>query len=178
MNPVTKFEAVGIFLSVAVMAIALVLIRFNTDTFATTLESAESESQVGTVVVASDETTIEDRITDSVGIDGKLNDLVVDDVRVGTGKSVVSGDTITVHYKGTLRDGTQFDSSYLRGEPYTFTIGTGKVIEGWDTGLLGMKVGGERILVVPPEMAYGNAQVGVIPAQSPLIFAVELLKIN
>ena len=72
----------------------------------------------------------------------------------------------------------KFDSSYERGEPFSFTLGKGTVIEGWEKGLIGMKVGGQRILAIPSAMAYGNRQVGPIPANSPLVFTIELVKIN
>ena len=77
------------------------------------------------------------------------------DVVVGTGKAAASGDSIVVNYSGYLADGTEFDSSINRGQPFTFTLGQGQVIKGWDEGLVGMKVGGERKLVIPPDLAYG-----------------------
>jgi FK506-binding protein 2 len=85
-----------------------------------------------------------------------------------------------VHYKGTLTSGKVFDSSYNRSEPLEFTVGQGQVIQGWDKGLLGMKVGEKRKLTIPPQLAYGNKAVGgdLIPANSTLIFETELVKIN
>lgn len=100
------------------------------------------------------------------------------EITVGTGQEAKNGDTVTVHYVGTLEDGTQFDSSRDRGEPFQVTIGTGGVIAGWEEGLQGMRVGGTRKLVVPPELGYGAQAVGdVIPANSTLIFEIELLSI-
>ncbi len=174
MGPFSKFEAIGIFSAVAVMAVSLAVVRFSTDTFAL---APKSETQVATIVT-SDESATEKAIADSVGADAELKKLVVDDVRIGSGVAVETGDTVTVQYVGTLRDGTKFDDSYLRGEPFTFTVGAGMVIAGWDQGLVGMKVGGERILVIPADLAYGNRQVGPIPANSPLIFKIELLAIE
>jgi len=104
--------------------------------------------------------------------------LTYQDFVVGKGQEVKSGDTITVHYKGTLENGTQFDSSYDRKEPFTVQIGVGKVIEGWDLGIIGMKVGGKRILTIPPSLGYGNEQMGSIPPNSTLIFQVELMAIK
>lgn len=96
----------------------------------------------------------------------------------GTGdQTVQSGDSITVDYTGILEDGTQFDSSVGR-EPFTFDIGQGQVIQGWDQGLLGMKVGEERKLTIPSNMAYGSSGVGSIPPNSTLIFTVKLISIN
>jgi FKBP-type peptidyl-prolyl cis-trans isomerase len=105
-------------------------------------------------------------------------ELKIEDTQVGTGEAVVeSGDTVVIHYKGTLEDGTQFDSSYDRGEPFQTEIGVGAVIEGWDKGVLGMKVGGRRHLVIPPSMGYGNQDIPGIPANSTLLFDVELVEI-
>jgi FKBP-type peptidyl-prolyl cis-trans isomerase len=176
MSPITKYEAVGIFLSIAVMAIALSIIRFKTDTFLT--EDIGGNDNSATVVVSGDESSLRDALTENVTNDGTLTGLIIDDVKRGTGEEVQKGDTVSVNYIGTLRDGTQFDNSYVRGEPFSFTVGDGKVIEGWDKGVIGMQEGGERILVIPADMAYGNRQVGPIPPNSPLVFAIELLSIE
>lgn len=102
----------------------------------------------------------------------------MEDTTVGTGEEAVSGKTITVHYTGTLKDGTKFDSSVDRKEPFTFVLGAGQVIKGWEQGFAGMKVGGKRKLTIPSELAYGNNAVGAIPANSTLIFEVELLGVK
>lgn len=99
----------------------------------------------------------------------------VEEVAVGTGPIAEPGDTLSVHYVGTLTDGRVFDSSLDRNVPFSFTLGVGQVIRGWDEGLIGMRVGGKRLLTVPPEYGYGNQGVGAIPPNSTLIFAVELL---
>jgi FKBP-type peptidyl-prolyl cis-trans isomerase len=103
--------------------------------------------------------------------------LVIEDLVVGTGATAVIGDTVTVHYVGTLTNGTKFDSSYDRGQPYPFQIGAGRVIAGWEQGVPGMKVGGKRRLTIPPSLAYGNQTVGSIPPNSTLIFDIDLLSI-
>lgn len=100
------------------------------------------------------------------------------DVVVGTGAEAVAGKKVTVHYVGTLENGTVFDASTQRGQPFTFTLGVGQVIQGWDEGVAGMKVGGKRHLVIPAEKAYGDRAVGSIPAGSTLIFEVELLGVE
>ena len=108
-----------------------------------------------------------------------MTEFKIETLEDGGGDQVVkSGDTITVHYTGTLVDGTKFDSSVDRGEPFTFTIGSGQVIQGWEQGFSGMKVGEKRRLTIPPEMGYGDRAVGSIPANSVLIFEVELISIS
>ena len=107
-------------------------------------------------------------------------ELKIDDEVVGTGAEAKAGDSVTVHYVGTLTNGTIFDASRNHGTSgFTFTLGAGQVIKGWDMGVAGMKVGGKRKLTIPAELAYGNRAVGgVIPANSDLIFTVELLKVG
>ncbi len=97
----------------------------------------------------------------------------------GSGDKIVqNGDNIEINYLGTLVDGTKFDSSYDRGQPFSTQIGVGKVIEGWDKGVIGMKVGEKRKLTIPPKLGYGETPIGNIPANSTLIFEVELVSIK
>lgn len=108
-----------------------------------------------------------------------MADLIIDDIEVGEGAEAVSGKQIMVHYTGTLEDGTKFDSSLDRSQPFGFNLGAGQVIQGWDQGFAGMKVGGKRKLTIPPEMGYGAAGAGgVIPPNATLIFDVELIEVN
>lgn len=102
------------------------------------------------------------------------------DIKVGDGAEAVAGKKVTVHYTGTLKsDGSKFDSSHDRGEPFTFTLGVEEVIKGWDQGVVGMKVGGKRKLVIPAALAYGESSPSPdIPPNSDLVFEVELLKVE
>ena len=108
-----------------------------------------------------------------------MNDeLQIEDLLVGDGKAVVKGALITTQYRGWLEDGTCFDSSYQRGKPFQCVIGSGRVIKGWDLGLMGMRVGGKRKLWVPAHLAYGERQIGAhITPHSNLIFEIELLEV-
>ena len=108
-----------------------------------------------------------------------MENLKIEDLVVGTGEEVKGGAVVSVNYVGTLEDGTKFDSSYDRNQPFEFTLGAGEVIKGWDLGVAGMKVGGKRNLVIPPELGYGaNGAGGVIPPNATLKFTVELLGVK
>jgi len=108
-----------------------------------------------------------------------MEELKIEDITTGTGAQALTGTKVTVHYTGTLTDGTKFDSSLDRGTPFTFALGAGEVIAGWDRGVAGMKVGGKRKLTIPPALAYGERGApGAIPPNSTLIFEVELLAVE
>jgi FKBP-type peptidyl-prolyl cis-trans isomerase len=105
--------------------------------------------------------------------------LQIDDLRPGTGAEARPGSNVTVHYVGTLTNGTKFDSSRDRGQGFSFKLGAGQVIKGWDQGVAGMKVGQLRKLTIPPELAYGTRGFPpVIPPNSTLVFEVELLEVK
>lgn len=108
-----------------------------------------------------------------------MKDLKIEDIELGSGKEAVKGALLVVHYDGFLKDGTLFDSSHKRGKPFECVIGTGRVIKGWDIGMIGMKVGGKRILHIPAHLAYGERQIGeLIKPNSDLTFHVELLEVR
>lgn len=108
-----------------------------------------------------------------------VQDLVKEDLVVGTGIEAIPGKKVTVHYTGTLTSGEKFDSSLDRGEPFVFNLGSGQVIQGWDIGVAGMKVGGKRKLTIPPHLGYGERGAGAaIPPAATLLFEVELLKVE
>lgn len=105
-------------------------------------------------------------------------ELIITDIVIGTGKETSRGALCSVHYTGCLEDGSVFDSSIKKGKAFQFVFGTGRVIKGWDQGLVGMRVGGKRKLFVPSELAYGEREIGdIIPAFSDLTFEVELLEV-
>ena len=121
---------------------------------------------------------IQKQLEDQVKQQRDNQQLKSSDIKVGTGAVAASGKTVTVNYIGTLTDGKQFDSSYDRKQPFTFRLGQGEVIKGWDQGLIGMKVGGERKLVIPPSLGYGSQSASGIPANSTLVFDIKLEKIQ
>ena len=176
---VNKFEAIGIGFSIMAMVGALYLMRVESALFVAAPE--EGASQQAAVVVAQDtenESLSVARAIVDASEGGRVARLIVDDVVIGSGDAVETGDTITVHYIGTLQNGQQFDNSYIKRQPFTFTVGDGKVINGWDEGVLGMQHGGQRIIVVPPHLGYGENGFGPIPGDATLVFAIELLSIQ
>ena len=108
-----------------------------------------------------------------------MSELVIEDLVAGEGAEAVTGKRVTVHYTGWLTNGTKFDSSKDRNDPFVFPLGAGHVIKGWDQGVAGMKVGGKRKLTIPPELGYGaRGAGGVIPPNATLVFEVELLAVG
>jgi len=105
-------------------------------------------------------------------------ELKIEVLAEGNGAEAVAGNTVTVHYTGALEDGTKFDSSLDRGQPFAFQLGAGMVIKGWELGVLGMKVGEKRKLIIPSSLGYGQTGIGPIPPNATLVFEVELLEIS
>lgn len=107
-----------------------------------------------------------------------MDELKIEILKEGTGEEAKNNDLVSVHYTGTLLDGTKFDSSLDRGSPFEFVLGAGSVIQGWEQGVLGMKVGEKRKLVIPPHLGYGASGSGIIPPNAYLVFEVELLEVK
>lgn len=178
-----KFELFGIGISVLLMALALFLLQLDTSFLTSTNNKTQLASTVGGVVAVNKDTpdekvALRDAILSAADPDGKLQKLIIDDVLIGNGTAVESGNTVTVNYIGTLQNGEEFDNSFKRGTPFTFTIGDGKVIKGWEEGIVGMKLGGKRILVIPSDMGYGAKGYGPIPKGATLVFAIDLIEIK
>ncbi len=176
-----KYELIGGGISIACMAAALYLIQLETNSaLFGTAEQDAAVTQSGVVVVGEGDVTRErtKAIVEAADDKGNVKSMIIDDIKAGEGSEVKEGDTVAVHYIGTLQDGTEFDNSKKRGEPFTFTVGGGQVIKGWEEGLIGMKTGGQRVLVIPPEKAYGERGIGPIPPNATLVFAIELVEIK
>lgn len=135
-------------------------------------------AQTPAEAIAEDETVVEETATEGTLVTTDSG-LQYEDIEEGTGAMPQKGQRVTVHYTGTLEDGTKFDSSRDRNRPFSFTIGVGQVIKGWDEGVATMRVGGQRKLIIPPELGYGaRGAGGVIPPNATLLFDVELLRIG
>ena len=147
--------------------------------FASTRSTMPAGGTITADAASSATTTNTTANTTSGGKRKMANGLEIEDVQVGDGQEAKAGNRVTVHYTGRLTDGSKFDSSVDRGQPFQFNLGAGEVIQGWDQGGAGMKVGGKRKLTIPPALGYGaRGAGGVIPPNATLVFDVELLKVN
>jgi len=171
----------GIFLSVVLMLVCVGVLVFtqisgNKDTV---IGTQSSPTQPTTTVTQENNTLIPSNTMSEAKTVTTPSGLKYVELVEGTGETPKTGQTVNVHYIGTLENGTKFDSSRDRGQPFSFTIGKGQVIKGWDEGLSTMKVGGRRTLTIPPDLGYGaRGAGGVIPANATLIFDVELLDVK
>ncbi len=143
-------------------------------------QSSAPANTTDQATTTADITTTQTTTNTTMPTEQPATQLSMKDEILGTGAIAAVGDSVTVNYVGSLTNGTVFDASANHGTTgFTFTLGAGQVIKGWDQGIVGMKVGGKRILVIPPSLAYGDQAVGgVIPANSTLLFEVELLKVQ
>lgn len=176
MNPTQTGIAVALALAVVVSSF-----MFGFPSFSSTQQpAAAGETQSLQDVSQGQQTTSTSTMSATQQPIQEITQLMMKDEVVGTGAEAAPGDMVTVNYVGQLTNGTEFDASAKHGtEGFTFPLGAGRVIKGWDQGIVGMKEGGVRMLAIPASLAYGNQAIGnVIPANSPLIFRVELLKVQ
>lgn len=186
LRPMTKNEQSsmvtpnGIAVALAVV-VALGVLLFGSQLFAPPAPPVAKNDQVGTMPPTGGAQVPIDGVRAPAPTTNTINQTpkrMITDVQMGTGAEAVAGKKVTVNYVGKLENGTVFDASAKHGQPFTFTLGVGQVISGWDEGITGMKVGGKRQLVIPPEKGYGAQAVGSIPPNSTLIFDVELLGVE
>lgn len=176
-----KVELIAGAVSVITMATALFLVQGSLNPNVVPPEEQVAQAPKPGIIVVNenaDEAELQQALIDAVDSNGNFSRMVIDDIKVGNGKEAKDGNTVLVHYAGTLQDGTEFDNSRERNQPFEFKIGAGTVISGWEEGLLGMKEGGERILVIPPEKGYGEQGMGPIPGDATLVFKIELLEVS
>ena len=181
MIKIHKYEAIGIGVAIGAMALALFLMRLDS-TFSPSdilARSAERSSQVANVIQSENGTEgLGNALEGSVSASGRVEKLVVTDIVLGEGSAVEKGDTVTVNYIATLQNGQEFDNSRKKGSAFTFEVGDKKVIEGWNEGMIGMKAGGQRVIIIPSDMAYGREGYGPIPGNATVVYAIELLEVE
>ena len=166
------FELIG--LGLCILAVAVTVFQIQTRSAVTAVAQPSSvQNQAALAVVGAESDTQLTEVNKEIP-----KDMTINDITLGAGAEAVNGATVSVHYVGRLDNGTEFDNSHKRGAPIEFTLGAGQVIAGWEEGILGMKVGGERTLVIPPDKAYGDAGIGPIPPNATLTFTVELVAVN
>jgi peptidylprolyl isomerase len=162
----------------AIAVLVLVIAQFTTNSVPEAIASNQSTQSDKSVEISMTPANPKPPASNSEIIT-TASGLKYQEITVGTGATPKQGNKVTVHYIGTLENGTKFDSSRDRNRPFDFDLGVGQVIKGWDEGLSTMKVGGRRILTIPPELGYGSRGAsGVIPPNATLIFDVELLKVS
>ena len=172
-------ELIGIFISIGVAVLFFAGLRF--DVFSSLFKAQQPLADGGVVKLENtkDMSGTFRALSDAMTGSGKITKLIVEDAKLGTGTEVKNGSKVTVNYVGMLQSGKQFDNSFTSGKPYSFVVGAGSVIKGWDIGIIGMKQGGQRILVVPPSLAYGDrTDMVAIPANSTLLFSVDLMSVE
>ncbi len=169
----------GIFLSVVLMVVCVGVLVFTQISDKQNTAIATQLTQPTIAVIQENNTLVESNTMSKANVITTPSGLQYVELVAGTGATPNTGKEVKVHYVGTLEDGTQFDSSRDRGQPFTFKIGVGQVIKGWDEGVITMKVGGRRQLIIPSELGYGaRGAGGVIPPNATLIFDVELLGVQ
>ena len=184
MRVLSKKEWIAVTLAIVVVVLFLGA-RFFMDFTSSNSTIANINATTGSLdttksnPITSPDQNINNDATNTNSTNNMAANLIVKDVKVGTGAEAKAGDLVSVNYTGKFADGKVFDSSIPRGQPFQFTLGAGQVIAGWDQGVAGMKVGGERTLVIPPSLGYGaNGYPPVIPPNSTLYFDVTLTAVQ
>lgn len=173
MKSLRSFEFYAVLGSFAIIGVAIFLLQVSlSDVFTTEGATPATAAVALSVVDDSYEPSVE------LEVPIKQQTMKINEIKLGAGMEAQNGNTVSVHYVGRLEDGSEFDNSQKRGAPIEFVLGAGQVIAGWEEGILGMKVGGERTLVIPPDKAYGEAGIGPIPPNATLTFTVELVAVN
>ena len=175
-NKMSINEWLAVISSLAVVII-IVFFSFRTSPI---VQSRSGADVIQSITASTNNTNIMDfdKIINNGDSYTDVKDLKIETVTTGDGETAVVGNTVSVHYSGFLTNGTKFDSSFDRNEPFEFTLGQGSVIQGWEQGVLGMKVGETRKLIIPSTLAYGERGIGPIPANATLIFVVQLLEVR
>lgn len=170
-------------LSVIAIIAALYLVQERLNPVSQKVATQTAQAPQAGLIIVDDSSTdssasLSEIIENSFDNQSNISRLITEDIKPGTGDQVKIGDTVLVHYAGRLQTGQEFDNSRKRGKPFEFTVGASEVIAGWDEGVVGMKEGGQRILVIPPDKAYGEDGFGPVPANATLVFMIDLLEIN
>ncbi|MEX0913057.1 MAG: FKBP-type peptidyl-prolyl cis-trans isomerase [Candidatus Paceibacterota bacterium] len=171
-----KYEAFGIGIAVALMATALFFMRFN-DTLTRPAGGNGSSQSASVILAEGGEAGVVNALSEAVE-GGRVTKVVATDVVIGNGEEVEKGDQIQIHYIATLQNGQEFDNTHKKGESLSLTVGDKSVIEGLNEGVVGMKAGGQRIIIIPAEKAYGREGYGPIPGKATVVYAVELISIK
>ncbi|HRY63140.1 MAG TPA: FKBP-type peptidyl-prolyl cis-trans isomerase [Patescibacteria group bacterium] len=179
----SKYVIIALLVVIALIVLAYIFVPSPDDKTSLTNTAAESSAVVDEKTTPADSVNMDPNNDAALSSPEQLTDnpmeLKIETITPGQGEvPIAAGQTAVVHYTGWLTDGTKFDSSVDRGEPFEFIVGAGAVIAGWDQGVLGMKVGEKRKLTIPSDLAYGDAGVGPIPPKATLVFEVELLGIK
>ncbi len=175
-----RYELIGIGVSILVVGGVLAIVRYGGPVGVVREEGAQEREDVIVVdsALADADMALAQALLAGSDSRGRIRALIVQEGVIGSGREVRAGDTVTVHYVADVRGGTQFGNTRASGEPFVFQVGSGEVIEGLERGVIGMKEGGTRTLIVPASMGYGNRSVGPVPANATLIFFVELLSLK
>lgn len=169
-----KYEAVGIGISVMAMATALFFMRFS-DTLGQPVVPGDNSQSASVILADSSEGGVEAALSEAIQ-GSKVGKIVATDITIGNGEEVKEGDNVQINYIATLQNGQEFDNTYKKGSALSFTIGDESIIEGLSEGIVGMKVGGQRVIIIPADKAYGREGYGPIPGNATVVYAVEVVE--